>query len=80
MFDPFFTTKPIGNGTGLGLSQVFGIAQQSGGTVQIDSVEGEGTLLRIWLPLSAAAELADSAKALRLLAPVHRRVPADAGS
>jgi signal transduction histidine kinase len=68
VFDPFFTTKPIGKGTGLGLSQVFGIAQQSGGTVQIDSVEGEGTTLRIWLPLSGAAELSDAAGAMNLLA------------
>jgi signal transduction histidine kinase/ActR/RegA family two-component response regulator len=68
VFDPFFTTKPIGKGTGLGLSQVFGIAQQSGGTVQIDSVEGAGTVLRIWLPLSAAAELSDAAGAMSLLA------------
>jgi signal transduction histidine kinase/ActR/RegA family two-component response regulator len=68
VFDPFFTTKPIGKGTGLGLSQVFGIAQQSGGTVQIDSVEGEGTTLRIWLPLSGAAELSDVAGAMNLLA------------
>jgi len=68
VFDPFFTTKPIGKGTGLGLSQVFGIAQQSGGTVQVDSVEGAGTVLRIWLPLSAAAELSDAAGAMSLLA------------
>jgi signal transduction histidine kinase/ActR/RegA family two-component response regulator len=68
VFDPFFTTKPIGKGTGLGLSQVFGIAQQSGGTVQIDSVDGVGTVLRIWLPLSGAAELSDSAVAMSLLA------------
>ncbi len=55
VFDPFFTTKEIGKGTGLGLSQVFGIAQQSGGTVKIDSVEGRGTLVEIWLPSTAAA-------------------------
>ena len=68
VFDPFFTTKPIGKGTGLGLSQVFGIARQSGGTVQIDSVEGQGTILRLWLPLSAAVELIDSAQGLGVLA------------
>jgi len=71
VFDPFFTTKPIGKGTGLGLSQVFGIAQQSGGTVQIDSVEGEGTILRVWLPLSHAAELGETIEALGLLARDH---------
>lgn len=50
VFDPFFTTKPVGKGTGLGLSQVYGIAQQSGGTVRIDSQEGQGARVEIWLP------------------------------
>ena len=50
VFDPFFTTKAIGKGTGLGLSQVYGIAEQSGGTVRIDSVEGDGSSVEIWLP------------------------------
>ncbi len=54
VFDPFFTTKPVGKGTGLGLSQVFGIAEQSGGGVRIDSREGRGTAIEIWLPLTAA--------------------------
>jgi signal transduction histidine kinase/ActR/RegA family two-component response regulator len=54
VFDPFFTTKALGKGTGLGLSQVFGIARQLGGTVQIDSVEGVGTSVAIWLPLAEA--------------------------
>ncbi len=54
VFDPFFTTKPIGKGTGLGLSQVYGIAQQSGGTVRIDSAEGAGTRVEIWLPVARA--------------------------
>jgi len=53
VFDPFFTTKPIGKGTGLGLSQVYGIAQQSGGAARIESVEGEGATVEIWLPLTA---------------------------
>ncbi|HEX4199427.1 MAG TPA: response regulator [Caulobacteraceae bacterium] len=54
VFDPFFTTKPIGKGTGLGLSQVYGIAQQSGGTVLIESTEGVGTRVELWLPVAAA--------------------------
>jgi len=53
VFDPFFTTKPIGKGTGLGLSQVYGIARQSGGAARIESVEGEGATVEIWLPLTA---------------------------
>lgn len=54
VFDPFYTTKPLGHGTGLGLSQVFGIAKQSGGFARIDSVEHEGTTVSIWLPLTVA--------------------------
>ena len=50
VFDPFFTTKAVGKGTGLGLSQVFGIAEQSGGGVRLDTVEGRGTTIQIWLP------------------------------
>ena len=49
-FDPFFTTKPIGQGTGLGLSMIYGFAQQSGGHVHIDSVPGQGTCVRLYLP------------------------------
>ena len=64
VFDPFFTTKPIGKGTGLGLSQVYGIAQQSGGTVRIESVEGEGSTLEIWLPETAAVAAAGAPEPL----------------
>jgi PAS domain S-box-containing protein len=49
-FDPFFTTKPTGQGTGLGLSMIYGFTQQSGGQVRIYSEEGEGTTVRIYLP------------------------------
>jgi CheY-like chemotaxis protein len=49
-FDPFFTTKPIGLGTGLGLSMVYGFARQSGGQVRIHSEVGLGTMVSLYLP------------------------------
>ena len=49
-FDPFFTTKPIGQGTGLGLSMIYGFARQSNGHVSIDSKPGAGTSVRLYLP------------------------------
>nr|BFD42735.1 hypothetical protein FFPRI1PSEUD_42340 [Pseudomonas sp. FFPRI_1] len=64
-FDPFFTTKPIGQGTGLGLSMIYGFAQQSGGHVTISSEPDQGTCVRLYLPrlYAAAPEAANSATA-----------------
>lgn len=55
VFDPFFTTKEIGRGSGLGLSQVLGVAQQLGGGVRIDSETGRGTRVVVFLPRAADA-------------------------
>lgn len=57
-FEPFFTTKPAGQGTGLGLSQVFGFIRQIGGHVAIQSAPGRGTTVTLYLPLGSATEAA----------------------
>ncbi len=55
-FEPFFTTKPIGQGTGMGLSQLYGFVRQSGGIVRLDSAPGQGTTVRLYLPRHADAD------------------------
>lgn len=49
MFEPFYTTKPVGEGTGLGLSMVYGIVKQHGGYIEADSTPGSGIVFRLYL-------------------------------
>ena len=55
IFEPFFTSKPPGEGTGLGLSQVYGLVREHGGQVSVESRPGRGTTFRVYLPLAPAA-------------------------
>ena len=68
-FDPFFTTKPLGAGTGLGLSMIYGFAKQSGGQVRISSEVGRGSTVCIYLPRhhETATEKSKSIEALKLV-------------
>jgi len=63
VFEPFFTTKSFGEGTGLGLSQVFGFAKQVGGAVTVDSAVGKGSAFTLYLPASRSAQSATVHKA-----------------
>lgn len=56
VFEPFFTTKGIGKGSGLGLSQIFGFAKQSGGHASLTSTPGHGTVVFVYLPLSSVPD------------------------
>ena len=68
-FDPFFTTKPIGQGTGLGLSMIYGFARQTGGHVRIVSEEGHGATITLYLPRDKGETQPDAAE------PAHEKMP-----
>ncbi len=70
-FEPFFTTKPIGQGTGLGLSQLYGFARQSGGHARIDSMPGQGTTVTLYLPRHNGADAEDAAQETMTAAPLR---------
>jgi signal transduction histidine kinase/CheY-like chemotaxis protein len=77
VFEPFFTTKPAGQGTGLGLSQIYGFVKQSGGFVRIESSPGKGTSVRVFLPgrepsANPAAEEGPAAGGIESASAAHR--------
>ena len=74
VFEPFFTTKAPGEGTGLGLSMVFGFVKQTGGHITIYSEVGQGTTVRIYLPRTRQAELANRPEGASVSEPGNNEV------
>jgi len=71
-FEPYFTTKEAGLGSGLGLSQVYGFAKQSGGTASIDSEIGRGTTITLYIPRAGAASVTSENKGIHSAEPAGR--------
>jgi signal transduction histidine kinase/CheY-like chemotaxis protein len=78
-FEPFYTTKGVGEGSGLGLSQTYGVVKQSGGAVVLDSAVGRGTTVTLYLPAASATALAER-EAARQLAALPRLAGGGRGS
>lgn len=74
IFDPFFTTKDMGQGTGMGLSMIYGFINHCGGEVRVDSVPGGGTSIELWLPAMAASNQPVPEKIVAAPKPVEPRV------
>jgi hypothetical protein len=72
IFEPFFTTKPKDQGTGLGLSMVYGIVKQNGGGIEVTSVPGQGSVFSVWIPAAPSPAVAAVEEVLETVPPPSR--------